>query len=161
MPQGNARTVREMRFSSREIQAYHTPVKLQKDHEARVAGSRKGICRACQHRPSPIWKVSQPTFTPHSLLLTRALECPESVRGVMDQPLRCNNQIGGYCRNQLTDEAVVTTCSYVPVSRLSQRHRLRSQTHLLPRLCNQNALHQCTAPRASVSCLPDESAEPG
>lgn len=34
---------------------------------------------------------------------------------MMEQPLRCNNQIGGYCRNQLTDEAVVTTCSYADV----------------------------------------------
>lgn len=37
--------------------------------------------------------------------------CFAFLRSKMEQNLRCNNQIGGYCRAALTDEAVVTTCS--------------------------------------------------
>lgn len=40
------------------------------------------------------------------------LFAPASLQ-TMEQPFRCNNQTGGYCRAVLTEEAVVTTCSQV------------------------------------------------
>ncbi|KEF54210.1 uncharacterized protein A1O9_10006 [Exophiala aquamarina CBS 119918] len=52
----------------------------------------------------------------------------------MEQPFRCNNQTGGYCRGILTEEAVVTTCSHIFCIACSKKVGL-SDARLDHRIC--------------------------
>lgn len=84
----------------------------------------------------------------------------------MEQHLRCNNQKGGYCRAELTNTAVVTTCSHVNILSSLRLPSDLLQSYLLSRLLQKGwpgsrccratylpSLHDC--PASHRRCCPN------